>query len=314
MGILPETIKRMQSSTSLVLLITFAIFIIIFARVNIWVVIEALYSINKLYLIASSIPLIISVIIQIKRWQILLNAMGYVISYSKSFCVIMGALPLAAITPSHAGDVIRAYYLRQDIPKEETIGGVITERMFDVAALIILSLIIMIYYKNYEFILIISSISVILIILLCIVVYAPTYALLQRISKRKAEAFSLSLRKLTRNSIAFSLTSICTIAIWLLSAMQVTLLFYAMDIEVPFLFVMGNIPLAIIIGMIPISFGGMGTRDAMIMVLFAGYGTPAQLVAVGLLFSFTRYWMLSLIGIPFMRRMLHKDNAAKILR
>jgi hypothetical protein len=45
----------------------------------------------------------------------------------------------------------------------------------------------------------------------------------------------------------------------------------------------------------------MGTRDAAIIMVFSGYATSSQLLAVALLFSLFRYWLLAIVGLPFMR-------------
>jgi uncharacterized membrane protein YbhN (UPF0104 family) len=81
--------------------------------------------------------------------------------------------------------------------------------------------------------------------------------------------------------------------------------FYTLGIKISLLPIIANIPLAIIIGQIPITLGGAGTRDAAIILLFSDYARPEQLLGVGILFSFFRAWLLSLIGIVFMRRAMN---------
>ncbi len=78
--------------------------------------------------------------------------------------------------------------------------------------------------------------------------------------------------------------------------------FYALGSSVPLVVAMANIPIAIFIGLVPVTLGGMGTRDAAIIFLFSVFATPSQLLGVGILFSLFRYWLPSLIGIPFMRK------------
>jgi hypothetical protein len=45
----------------------------------------------------------------------------------------------------------------------------------------------------------------------------------------------------------------------------------------------------------------MGTRDAAIIILFSAYATSGELLAVALLYSLFRYWLLAIAGLPFMR-------------
>jgi hypothetical protein len=62
--------------------------------------------------------------------------------------------------------------------------------------------------------------------------------------------------------------------------------------------VFAYVPIAIFIGLLPITIGGMGTRDAALMALFAPYEGAALMAGIGLLCS-TRYWLDSLLGWPF---------------
>ena len=75
---------------------------------------------------------------------------------------------------------------------------------------------------------------------------------------------------------------------------------------------MANIPIAIFIGMIPVTLGGMGTRDAAIIYLFSEFGTPSELLGVGILFSLIRYWFLSVIGVAFMKKIVLSNSPTNI--
>tara|TARA_B110000438_G_C15300639_1_gene431013 strand:- start:62 stop:346 length:285 start_codon:yes stop_codon:yes gene_type:complete len=64
-------------------------------------------------------------------------------------------------------------------------------------------------------------------------------------------------------------------------------------------------PLAIFLGQLPLTLGGMGTRDLAFINLFSEYATESALLSVGILFSIFRYWLISLLGIPFMLRLIN---------
>ncbi len=104
--------------------------------------------------------------------------------------------------------------------------------------------------------------------------------------------------------MSFCFVFFYSLLIWFISIVQTMTFFYAVGTNVPLLFTVANIPIAIFIGLIPITLGGMGTRDAAIIFLFSEFATPEKLLGVGILFSIFRYWLLSLIGIPFMRKMV----------
>jgi len=217
----------------------------------------------------------------------------------------MAALPLTSITPSKSGDVIKAYYLKDKIPASKTIGSVITERMFDVLTLVLFSLIGMTFCKKYElaFIALIILICIIAIFLLARAGFDFRLPIKSSWNE-KIQNLILSMKLLTKDKRAFFYIFSYSILIWFISIVQAVMFFYALGINVPLLFTIANIPIAIFIGLVPVTLGGMGTRDAAIIFLFSEYATPSELLGVGILFSVFRYWLISLIGIPFMRKMM----------
>ena len=90
------------------------------------------------------------------------------------------------------------------------------------------------------------------------------------------------------------------IFIWLGSAFQILLIYSAVGKHVPLTFGIAVVPIAILIGTLPITIAGMGTRDLSLVYLFSAYSTNSASISVGILFSFLRYWILALIGIPFL--------------
>ncbi|MBA7499043.1 hypothetical protein ES704_01782 [subsurface metagenome] len=255
---------------------------------------------NPLYLLLALVLLIIYIPILVKRWQIILKIMGYKIQYKECFHLILGALPLTSVTPSKSGDVIKAYYLKGKVPISKTVGSVLTERILDVSSLVLFSLIGMLFYQRFE----LAGIALIILIGIIVIFFVSQIDLHFPIRKSwndKLRNVILSTKMLMKDKKAFSATMLCSLSIWFLSIVQTMIFFYAVGIKIPLLFTMANIPIAIFIGMMPVTVGGMGTRDAAIIFLFSEYAGPSELLGVGILFSLFRYWLPSLVGIPFMR-------------
>lgn len=289
--------------SALVLSITVLIFYLLFTKIDFYSVVSVLLSSNPPWLVIALILSLSSVTISAKRWQTLLKKLGYNFQYKECFYLILGTLPLTSITPLKMGDAIKAYYLKGKIPSIKTIGAVVTERTFDILCLTLFSLIGMIFYKKYELA------SIVFIILVCIAVIFIlahfTFRLpIKNSWNERIQSLLLLLRLLTRHKTAFCLVFFYSLLIWFISIAQTLTFFYAVGINVPFLFTIANIPIAIFIGLIPITLGGMGTRDAAIIFLFSDFATPEKLLGAGILFSIFRYWLLSLLGLPFMRKMV----------
>lgn len=302
--------KKQTSSvlgTALLLAITLGIFYAIFTKIDILSVVDVLKRSSLLYLLIALLLLFAIVLIGTKRWQKILEAIGYSLSYKECLYVLMGAAPSSMVTPSKSGDVIRAYYLKGKIPASKTVGSVLTERILDVLSLVLFSLIGMLFYQRFE----LAGIALVVLIGIIMMFFVSQIDLHLPIRKSwndKLQNLILSTKMLMKDKKAFSATMLCSLSIWFLSIVQTMTFFYAVGIKIPLLFTMANIPIAIFIGMMPVTLGGMGTRDAAIIFLFSEYAAPSELLSVGILFSLFRYWLLSLIGIPFMRKMIKQHH------
>ena len=296
--------KKSIFRTIFVIAITIVIFSIIFTKIDFYTVVDILSQTNLFYLSVSFMLLPVTILFVVKRWQFVLKIMGYSITFYKCFIIVMAARPLISIAPSRTGDYIKAYYLKDFIPASKTIGSVLTEQIFDVFTLVLFSLIGMIFCVKYS-----ELAGIISIILLCIVViflflHIDFHLPIKESWGDKLQNITISMKIITKDKKIFSGVLACSFSIWFSSIMQAVMLFYALEIQIPLLFIVANIPIAIFIGLIPITLGGMGTRDAAIIFLFLDFAMPSELLGVGILYSLVKYWTLSLLGIPFMRKMM----------
>ena len=71
--------------------------------------------------------------------------------------------------------------------------------------------------------------------------------------------------------------------------------------------------LSLLVGLLPVTFAGIGTRDAAIIVLYQPYFSTEVGAALGLLCTM-RYVIPALVGLPYLERYLAgvKDNSAVI--
>jgi len=92
-----------------------------------------------------------------------------------------------------------------------------------------------------------------------------------------------------------------SVLLWVLHFLQIYLFFPSLNHPVPLAPALAFIPLSILVGLLPVTIGGMGTRDAALIVLFVPYADSALMAGVGLLCSM-RYWVDTLLGVPFLYR------------
>jgi uncharacterized protein (TIRG00374 family) len=89
--------------------------------------------------------------------------------------------------------------------------------------------------------------------------------------------------------------------LWFLHLIQIYLFFPILHSTVGIQTVFAYVPISIFIGLLPFTIGGMGTRDSALIFLFAPYESASVMAGVGLLCSL-RYWMDTLMGLPFFHR------------
>ncbi len=104
-----------------------------------------------------------------------------------------------------------------------------------------------------------------------------------------------------------------SLLIWFLHLLQIWMFTVALRAAVPFVANLALAPLAILAGLLPLTFAGVGTRDAAIIALYRPYLAPATGAAVGLLCT-ARYVLPAVAGLPFLGRYLEAGRPRGAVR
>lgn len=99
-----------------------------------------------------------------------------------------------------------------------------------------------------------------------------------------------------RRLLTISLTSVF---IWFLHLVQIWFFILALNAWAPFLTNLALSPLAILAGLLPLTFAGVGTRDAALIALYQPYFPATVGAALGLLCT-SRYLLPAVGGLPFL--------------
>lgn len=89
-----------------------------------------------------------------------------------------------------------------------------------------------------------------------------------------------------------------SVFVWFLHLLQIWMFILALRAFAPFLANLALSPLAILAGLLPLTFAGVGTRDAALVILYAPYFDAPTAAALGLLCT-ARYVLPAIGGIPF---------------
>ena len=94
-----------------------------------------------------------------------------------------------------------------------------------------------------------------------------------------------------------------SVFIWLLHLLQIWFFILALKAWVPFLTNLALSPLAILAGLLPLTFAGVGTRDAALIWFYQPYFNEVTGAALGLLCT-SRYFLPAIGGLPFLGQFL----------
>ncbi len=103
-----------------------------------------------------------------------------------------------------------------------------------------------------------------------------------------------------RHLLKITLTSVI---IWFGHLLQIWFFTLALKAWVPFLAHLALAPLAILAGLLPLTFAGVGTRDAALIAFYQPYLNAPTAAALGLLCT-SRYLLPALGGLPFLGKYL----------
>src|SRR4051812_4670828 len=99
--------------------------------------------------------------------------------------------------------------------------------------------------------------------------------------------------------------TLTSVFIWFLHLLQIWLFILALRANTPFVANLALSPLAILAGLLPLTFAGVGTRDAALVLFYTPYFPAATAAALGLLCT-ARYVLPALGGLPFVGGYLPK--------
>lgn len=250
------------------------------------------------FAIVAAIP-----IIPTFRLRVVMRGLDIDIPWRRAYSVLMGIYPFNVFAPAMAGDLLRVTGLRDHAPAMLTAGALLVERLLDVAVLSVFAAVGGMMFGRPEIALVaVAGLSGVITALI-LARRADRLPLGRKARKRLAE-LSVAVDKLIKKPRTLAAAVLATLVHWQVNMALAAILFYGVGIDAPYGFIVAAMPVAIFVGLVPVTLGGMGTRDAAMVVLFASYAEPSQIMAAGLLYSLFTYWVLGVLGLPFARRAL----------
>ena len=316
----PTTVARLSGWTErhgqfrgvVLIAVTAVVFFVLFRRIHFPTVLQTLATIPLWAWVTALLLTLSFPVLSALRWHYTLKAIGHHVPVTRCLKIILGTSPISAIAPSKAGDLLKAFSLRGEIGVLEVSGTVLAERALDVMVLAGLALFGSTLVGNplvTRFAVAIVGTGIAGLLLLPLAVSSIKKPAL----REKLERLIRVLGALRAQPAKATAIVLFTVLNWLASIAQTHLLLLAVGAHPPFWLTTAALPIAIFIGLIPITIGGMGTRDAALVTLLASAATAPQALSVALLYSFFGYWLLAILGLPFINSALfgNRDRSPK---
>ena len=301
----------------LALLMTFIILGVIYARIDFRAFLRVLLDADPGWFALALSIFIPMFLVTALRWQVIVQDVSP-LSFWSAFKMCRAGKVLNVVTPAKLGEMSKAYFLKKesDTSLAPAFSAVLLEKVLDVAGLCVVLLGGAIFWRNTgEYVwwtAMLTSMGLLTVALAVMFIpMRPLSGLLMRLSPKMErvthllEGWDETLRLWRRKPGRFAWIWVLSILLWSIHVLQIFLFFPTLAPEtwtsVPIAFIVANVPLAIFIGLLPISFAGMGTRDAALIFLFSAYAASVStpvMAGVGL-FCSMRIWVDTLVGIPF---------------
>ena len=233
--------------------------------------------------------------------------------------LILAASVLNMVLPSKAGDIAKAYFMRDrgHLNGSLALSLVVFEKACDMLSLLLWCLFGLLLYPKKDALFWGMTVCIFLglaggILLLSSTRFAKAiFSLGHQFAPKKLKLRFTQLQHAWGEMHAYfwqdkrRLQKVVgsSIFIWLLHLLQIWFFILALKAWVPFLSSLALSPLAILVGLLPLTFAGVGTRDAALILFYAPYFNAATGAALGLLCT-SRYFLPAIGGLPFLEHYL----------
>jgi uncharacterized protein (TIRG00374 family) len=272
------------------------IFIYLVFQIGLLGVISNLMKANILYLAIAFCIYCPIFLIKIFKWSYLISVHGKKHSFSVIAQLFLASYFLSLVTPGKIGDLARSIYLKKDLkmPLGKSLSTVILDRIFDISIIISFAFSGMLLFINYFGFVYSFNVFIIFGVLFLAFFYVilnKKYAkfiskriLLSFISKKYKEKYNFSSlfnefydsSELIIRNKRMLITSIALTAITIiLGIIQIKIITLALNLDISLMFLLLAIPILYLSEMIPLSIAGMGTRDAVAILLFSLISIPS---------------------------------------
>jgi len=300
---------------SAVWLITIAIFAVLFSKIKLSDVVEALKQADiTLFVLSLVVSAAAHIAITIPRYRFMLRILGCRMSFSETLILRMGTLPIKNVTPFKAGELSRAAYLKNKHGFPYTRGVVSIVMGYALSfislascALVGLALVVAVPWQKIG--------AWLLFALFWALVFLGGSPLVSRLVKVFLKLLKLpesEFRVCRKLLLPFPLSVLLgySLAFEGCQLLNTWLLLKALgaSVSVETFLLFG--PLSILIAVLPVTVFGLGTRESAIVYFFSRFASQDRLLAASFLTTFANRLLPIFLGLFFVKPFL--DRLVKV--
>ena len=248
------------------------------------------------------------------------------LSFPEANRLILAASTLNMVLPSKMGDIAKAYFMKErgHLSGSLSLSLVIFEKACDMLSLLLWCGFGLLLYPQKDGLFWLMTFSILAGLTIGILLLASRsfaqgfFIIAQTIAPKKLKAklatMQTSWREMHtyfwRDRLQFLKVTLTSVFIWFLHLLQIWFFILALKAWVPFLTNLALSPLAILAGLLPLTFAGVGTRDAALIVFYQPYFAAPVAAALGVLCT-SRYLLPAIGGLPFLGQFLSAIQTLK---
>jgi glycosyltransferase 2 family protein len=306
--------KRLKKPFSLA--VSVIILLIIYSKLDVQGLVKVFQNCDRLWMVISLgmvVPLTVATAWRLQQMM----PPGSRLGTGEANRLILAASTLNMVLPSKMGDIAKAYFMRDRgyLSGSLSLSVVVFEKTCDMLSLLLWCGFGLLLYPQKDLFFWLMTVSIVggLILGLLLLGSQPFAEFFitgfQRIAPKKMK---LKLEKLKTswnevheyfwgNRKQLAVIAGSSVFIWLLHMVQIWFFILALKAWAPFITSLALSPLAILAGLLPLTFAGVGTRDAALILLYTPYFNAPTAAALGLLCT-SRYLLPAIGGLPFLRK------------
>jgi uncharacterized protein (TIRG00374 family) len=300
------------------IVVSLIILIIIYRQIDLEGLRQVFQQCDRLWMVVSLGMVVPLTLITSWRLQQLMPH-GTSLSFGEANRLILAASVLNMVLPSKMGDVAKAYFMRDrgHLNGSLALSLVVFEKTCDLLSLLLWCVFGLMLYPQKDWLFWGMTLAVTLGLVMGVLLLS---------SRAIAHLFFITLGNVLPKPIRLKLVKLShswdemhdyfwsdqrqlfkiagtSIFIWFLHLLQIWFFILALNAYTPFLANLALSPLAILAGLLPLTFAGVGTRDAALIVFYQSYFTAPTAAALGLLCT-SRYLLPAIGGLPFLSQYL----------